>query len=90
MKNSLFLGLIASLCATALPASAKSYWLVIGSYAQAAGTSKPWIQPQSSPGLLAIPMETLEKCQTAGTQIISKVHKPVQYFDAQWVCVEGK
>ena len=74
-----------------IPVSARAdgYWLVIGSYRQGPG-GKPAVSGITSPSLFAIPMDTLEQCESAGRKISEDVYKPVWNFDNRWTCVVGK
>lgn len=71
-------------------ANAATTYLVLGSYKQPDGGSKPRVAQYSSPSLQVIPMESIEQCEAAGRQITEKVYKPVWFFDGRWTCVEGK
>ena len=74
----------------AIPAEAGTTYLVLSSYKQPDGGSKPRIAQNSSPSIQVIPMETLEQCEAAGSQIQKDIYKPIWYFDGRWTCVEGK
>ena len=65
------------------------YWLVIGSYRQGPG-GRPEVSGITSPSVYAIPMETLEQCESAGLEITRRIYKPVWNFDNRWVCVVGR
>ena len=75
---------------TAAPASAESYYLVLGTYKQPDGSGKPRVAQTSSPSIAVIPMASLEQCEIAGQQITEDIYKPIWYFDGRWTCVEGK
>ena len=74
----------------AAPASAESYYLVLGTYKQPDGSGKPIVAKKSSPSIKIIPMASLEQCEIAGQQIKEDIYKPIWYFDGRWTCVEGK
>ena len=75
---------------TAAPASAESYYLVLGTYKQPDASGKPRVAQKSSPSITIIPMASLEQCEIAGQQITEDIYKPIWYFDGRWTCVEGK
>ena len=76
--------------ALAPAADAATTYLVLGTYKQPDGGSKPRVAQYSSPSVQVIPMESIEQCETAGRQIAEKIYKPIWYFDGRWTCVEGK
>ncbi|WP_269623161.1 hypothetical protein [Prochlorococcus marinus] len=78
---------IASLLISPLQAEA-SYWLIIGSYRQGPG-SRPEVSGITSPSLYAIPMESMELCEKAGTKITEEIYKPVWQFDNKWSCIKS-
>ena len=63
-----------------------TYWLVIGSYRQGAG-SRPEVSGITSPSLYAIPMKSLALCEKAGEQITNDIYKPVWQLDNRWSCI---
>lgn len=71
-------------------ANAATTYLVLGSYKQPDGGSKPRVAQYSSPSLQVIPTESIEQCEAAGRQITEKVYKPIWFFDGRWTCIEGK
>jgi len=85
-SSSMLCGLFSSVQA----AKAATTYLVLGTYKQPDGGSKPRVAQYSSPTVQVIPMESIEQCETAGRQITQKLYKPIWYFDGRWTCVEGK
>ncbi len=81
---------LGGLFAIAPAADAATTYLVLGSYKQPDGGSKPRVAHYSSPSVQIIPMESIEKCEAAGRQITEKVYKPIWFFDGRWTYVEGK
>ena len=82
--------IISVLTVLASPIESKAdYWLVVGSYRQGPG-GKPAVSGITSPSVYAIPMETLEQCESAGKEISERIYKPVWNFDNRWTCVAGK
>ena len=95
MKLKAMLGavvLAASGVAALAPAavSASTVYLVLGTYKQTDGGSKPRIAQYSSPNVHSIPFETMEQCELAGQQIHETLYKPIWFFDGRWTCVNGK
>lgn len=78
------------LFAFAPAADSATTYLVLGSYKQPDGGSKPRVAQYSSPSVQVLPMESIEQCETAGRQIAEKIYKPIWFFDGRWACVEGK
>ena len=72
-----------------MPVSAGTTYLVYGTYTQIGG-AKPQISVYSAPNLQIIPMESVEQCEAAATQIHKDIYKPVWGFDGRWTCIEGK
>ena len=69
---------------------AATTYLVLGTYKQPDGGSKPRVAQYSSPTVQVIPMESIEQCEAAGRQITEKIYKPIWFFDGRWTCIEGK
>ncbi|KGG12745.1 putative GRAM domain [Prochlorococcus marinus str. LG] len=63
-----------------------SYWLVVGSYRQGPG-ARPEVSGITSPSLYAIPMKSLELCESAGNKITNDIYKPVWQLDNRWSCI---
>ena len=85
-----FASAIGGLIAMTPAAYAATTYLVLGSYKQPDGGSKPRVAQYSSPSIQILPMESIEQCEVAGRQITTKIYKPIWYFDGRWTCVEGK
>ncbi len=86
----LIVSAISGLIALAPAANAATSYLVLGTYKQPVGGSKPQVALHSSTSIQVLPMESIEQCEEAGRQITSKIYKPIWYFDGRWTCVEGK
>ena len=68
---------LGGLFAIAPAADAATTYLVLGSYKQPDGGSKPRVAQYSSPSVQIIPMESIEQCEAAGRQITEKFYKPI-------------
>jgi hypothetical protein len=85
-----FASAMGGLIAMVPAANAATTYLVLGSYKQPDGGSKPRVAQYSSPSVQILPMESVEQCEAAGRRITNKIYKPIWYFDGRWTCVEGK
>ena len=66
---------------TSLPASAETWWLVIGARSREA-LGANW----------SIPMSTEEECEAAGKKIKSSpdFHGEILYYSLRYICLKGK
>ena len=81
------------LAVLALPNAVNAdYYLVLQYYKQAnvGSGENPRVADYTSPGITVIPMETLAQCTSAGNDLIKTLYKPVNSFEGQYRCIEGR